>query len=92
MDRTLQDRYTFSEKAVTSPLVFNNKGACSVKQNILLLSNSGYRKEGTKEILQSGIRRYYRLVLQEVADSRALYKLPEEMAPTRKVKDLKSKA
>ena len=56
------------------------------------MANSGYGKDSSKEVLQSGIRRYYRLVLHEVAGIRALYRLPEEMAPTRILKDMKSKA
>ena len=96
-------RHTFYEKPVNSPLVFHNRGACPMKQKIVVLAeetkrrlfnqdrahsvedrlkdlkalvqkmaDSEYGKNTRQEILKAGIKRYYRLLLQEVAGVRSL--------------------
>ena len=50
--------------------------------------DSAYNKETRKEILTSGVKRYYRLVLQELAGMRKLYRSREDMKEGRKLKSL----
>ena len=116
-------RHTYYEKPSTSPLVFHGRGACAMRQKIIILaeevkrrllnmdpahtqeqrlevllkfsqkvSDSGYLKEVRKEILYSGITRYYRMVLLELAGGRKLYRSAQEMKESREMKPLKSKA
>ena len=116
-------RHTYYEKPTTSPLVFHGRGACSVKQKIMILSeevrrrlynqdpqhsleerarilemfsqklvDSGYAAEIRKEILESGIKRYFRMRLNEVAKIRNLYRTPEEMKTSRNQKQKATKA
>jgi len=54
--------------------------------------DSGYTKEVRKEIICSGVRRYYRLWLQDVAKTRNLYRNQEEISKSRKAKLRKSRA
>ena len=54
--------------------------------------DSGYTKEVRKEIICSGIRRYYRLRLQNIAKTRNLYRNQEEMSNSRKAKWKKGRA
>ena len=54
--------------------------------------DSGYTKEVGKEIICSGIRRYYRMRLQDVAGTRNLYRNQEEMFSCRKGKWRKVRA
>ena len=53
------------------------------------LVDSGYGRDNRREILTSGIKRYYRLVLQEVSGGRSIYRTLEEMIPQRRIKGLK---
>ena len=55
------------------------------------MANSGYGRDMRKEILVAGIKRYYRLVLQELAGGRSLYRPLDEMAPQRRMKALKTR-
>ena len=50
------------------------------------LIDSGYTKEVRKEILASGVRRYYRLRLQDNNKVRNLYRTSEEMQVARSKK------
>ena len=50
------------------------------------LIDSGYTKEVRKEILASGVRRYYRLRLQDSNGVRNLYRTSEEMLQSRRKK------
>ena len=50
--------------------------------------DSAYSKETRKEILTSGVKRYYRLILQELAGMRKLYRSREDMKEGRKLKSL----
>ena len=55
------------------------------------MADSEYGKDTRQEILKAGIKRYYRLLLQEVAGGRSLYRTLEEMIPQRRVKQLKTR-
>ena len=55
------------------------------------LMDSGYGKSCRREILTSGIKRYYHLVLQEIAGGRSVYRSVQEMLPQRRIKLLKTK-
>ena len=59
-----------------------------MKNLIQNLADSGYGKEIRVEILKAGIKRYYRLILQEIAGVRSLYRSLIETAPQRKLKKL----
>ena len=50
------------------------------------LEDSSYSKDVRQEILKSGLTRYYRLVLQEVAGGRKLYRSAQEMKDGRSLK------
>ena len=50
--------------------------------------DSGYVSDTRKEILISGITRYYRLVLQDIAGKRNLYRSTEELKAGREKKSL----
>ena len=50
--------------------------------------DSSYVTETRKDILVSGITRYYRLVLQELAGKRNLYRTTEELKGGREKKSL----
>ena len=52
-----------------------------MKDLIQKLADSGYGKEMRIEILKAGIKRYYRLILQEIAGVRSLYRSLIQMAP-----------
>ena len=54
--------------------------------------DSGHTKEVQKEIICSGVRRYYRLRLQDVARTRNLYRNQEKMSTCRKAKWRKVRA
>ena len=53
--------------------------------------DSAYGKETRKEILTSGIKRYYRLILQELAGMRKLYRSRDDMKEGRRLKSLWSR-
>ena len=55
------------------------------------LIDSYYSKETRREILTSGITRYYRLILLELARRRSLYRSMEELKDGREKKSLKTK-
>ena len=115
-------RHGIFEKPVTSPLVFHSRGACPVKQKVIVLTeeakrclfnqgrdhkveervkdiytfinklvNSGYGKDLRREILTAGIKRFYRLMLQEAAGGRSLYRSMEEIVPRRRLKGLSTR-
>ena len=47
-----------------------------------------YGRETRKEIITSGVKRYYRLVLQEMVGVRKLYRSREDMKEGRRLKSL----
>ena len=53
--------------------------------------DSGYGKDLRREILKAGIKRYFRLTLQEQAGGRSLYRSLREMAPQRRLKQLNTR-
>ena len=55
------------------------------------LIDSDYGKESRREIRKAGIKRFYRLILQEAAGGRSLYRSIEDILPQRKLKQLKIK-
>ena len=55
------------------------------------LIDSDYGKETRREILKAGVKRFYRLLLQEAAGGRAVYRSLEDMLPQRRIKQLKTK-
>ena len=56
------------------------------------LASSGYTAQNRKEIIVSGLLRYYRIQLQEAAGVRKLYRSADEMRKARILKPLKQKA
>ena len=50
--------------------------------------DSAYGKETRKEIITSGVKRYFRLVLQELAGVRKVYRSREDMKEGRRLKSL----
>ena len=56
------------------------------------MESSGYTAQNRKEILISGVSRYYRIQLQEAAGGRKLYRSVDEMRKVRILKPLKQKA
>ena len=55
------------------------------------LADSGYGKDGRREILRAGIKIYSKLVLQELAEGMSLYRSLSEMAPQRRLKHLSTR-
>ena len=55
------------------------------------LADSAYKKETRKEMFQSGIKRYYRLVLLDLAGGRKLYRSRDKMKDGRRMKLLHSR-
>ena len=62
-----------------------------IKIFIQKLVDSGYEKETRGEILRSGIKRYYRLRLQEETGTRKLYRSATDMKVGRILKPLKTR-
>ena len=54
--------------------------------------DSGYTRDVRKEILESGIKRYYRLRLNQEAGVRNLYRTPGEMKASREKKNTSARA
>ena len=63
-----------------------------VGENIQKMVDSANTKEVRKEILTSGITRYYRLVLKDVVGSKSLYRSDKNMKDCRDLKPLKARA
>ena len=59
-----------------------------IRKFIQKMVDSSYTTETRREILASGITRYYRLVLQDMAGKRNLYRTSEEMKGGRERKSL----
>ena len=82
----------------TKRRIYNQDRAHTAKERLVdldkfvqKLADSGYGKDTRKEILTAGIKRYYRLVLQQVNGGRSLYRSAREMAPKRSLKQLAPK-
>ena len=54
------------------------------------MADSCYGKEVREEIIKSGITRYYRLLLQEIAGERRLNRSGQEMRENRKLKNFRN--
>ena len=79
--------------------MFNQDTQHSVEQRVSVLKrfsqkmiDSGYAADVRKEILESGIRRYFRLRLSQEAGIRNLYHTPGEMKSARDRKSTSAKA
>ena len=55
------------------------------------MTDSGYKHSTRKEIIKSGLTRYYRLVLSEVAGERKLYRSAKEMQEGRGLKKFRTR-
>merc|ERR1711873_323483 len=66
-------------------------GKAAIRVLTQKMSNSGYGKQMRREILKAGVKRYYRLRLQEEAGGRSLYRSLQEMAPQRSLKQMKTR-
>ena len=60
-----------------------------IKVFIQKMSDSGYDKATRGEILKSGLKRYYRLRLQEEAGCRRLYRSGQDLQQGRTLKPMK---
>ena len=78
---TNQDRFHSIEERLQELNNFSQK-----------LIDSGYQEVNRKEILKSGISRYYRIRLLELPGVRKLYRSAADMAKARDLKPLKLKA
>ena len=71
----------------------------SIEERLMILEkfsqkliDSGYGQEVCQEILKAGLTRYYRIVLQDAAGNRKLYRSAEEMREGRALKEFKNKS
>ena len=79
--------------------LFNQDRSHSVEERMVdgkifiqKLIDSGYDKATRLEILKAGIKRYYRLRLQEAAGNRRLYRSGNDLLQHRTLKPLKTRA
>ena len=94
---TRQKIVTLAEEARRRMMNMDRQSSREERLNVLRkfsqkLEDSGYSRDVRQEIMKSGLTRYYRLVLQEIAGGRKLYRSAEEMKDGRSLKLHRSKS